>query len=190
VKINLQSFSHPRPASLVAWLLTASLFTAELAVLAANDLSPEASGFRIGYSASSLKKEFVSTEIFAEWLFLTRQTSDGDWYCEGLIEFSLGAIHFEQQTAFEILLGPVLRVGRTGTPLFVELGWSPTVLSKHTYQERNFGADLQFTSHIGAGIRLNDRWQVEYRYAHISNGGFASPNPGLNFHSVGVRFTF
>jgi hypothetical protein len=156
----------------------------------ASDFKPQTIGTRVSCSASSLKNEFISTEIFTEWSLGSYQSKPRGWYCERNLELSLGVVTFEQQGPFEAMFGPVVRLGHDKSPLYFDLGSSPTILSRHAYRKRDLGAHLQFTSHVGAGIKLHPRFQIEYRYAHMSNGGFANPNPGINFHTVGVRFTF
>lgn len=56
---------------------------------------------------------------------------------------------------------------------------------------------LNFSSQAGFGLTLNPDskrpWMIGYRFSHISNGGIASRNPGLNVNSIliGVRaFSF
>jgi hypothetical protein len=43
---------------------------------------------------------------------------------------------------------------------------------------------LNFNSQVSLGIILFSRVRLGYRFSHISNGGLAGRNPGLNVHSV------
>ena len=50
---------------------------------------------------------------------------------------------------------------------------------------------VNFMSGLALGVSVPHgkyRWSVEFRYAHISNVGLSSNNPGLN--TVGVRIGF
>ncbi len=53
---------------------------------------------------------------------------------------------------------------------------------------------FNFLSQAGIGAVIGSRWvtpiTIGYRFAHVSNAGFAHHNPGLNFSAVvaGVRF--
>jgi len=52
---------------------------------------------------------------------------------------------------------------------------------------------FNFSSQAGFGLTINPdskrAWMIGYRFSHISNGGTAQRNPGLNVHSmlIGVR---
>jgi opacity protein-like surface antigen len=52
---------------------------------------------------------------------------------------------------------------------------------------------INFSTQGGFGLTVNPQsnrsWMIGYRFSHISNGGTASRNPGLNVHSMifGVR---
>jgi hypothetical protein len=84
------------------------------------------------------------------------------------------------------------RPWREGSPVqpFVDLGTGPM------WSNRRIPAAtsrLNFQSQLGLGLRLNANsarpWIVGYRFSHISNGGLAGRNPGVNVHSflVGTR---
>ena len=56
----------------------------------------------------------------------------------------------------------------------------------------NFGSSFQFGDHIGAGVRFGDkgRYDVGYRYQHLSNAGIKEPNQGINFHQLRLQYHF
>lgn len=89
-------------------------------------------------------------------------------------------------------LGPTFRFEpeRSRIPFYVDLGLSPTVIDGANYGNRNLGTSLNFTSHVGLGLRFgrNRGKRVSFRYQHISNGGISSTNPGVN--SYGIDFVF
>ena len=72
----------------------------------------------------------------------------------------------------------------------LEGGVSPTFLSQYEFGSRDFGTDIQFTSHIGLNWDFAPHWRLGYRFQHMSNAGLASKNPGLNMHLFGVSYLF
>ena len=58
------------------------------------------------------------------------------------------------------------------------------------------GSDFNFTNHVGAGVnvRLDPKTvlSLAYRFRHISNGGLAERNSGLEHHQglLGISFSF
>jgi len=89
-------------------------------------------------------------------------------------------------------LGPTLRLtnDRWRKPIFVDVGFSPTVIDGTTYGDTKLGTSFNFTSHVALGLRFGENKDhvVKLRYEHISNGGYDDLNPGVNM--VGIDFVF
>ena len=90
---------------------------------------------------------------------------------------------------------PVFRYELTGftnmTP-YIEGGVGVHMLSHASVSEfRRFGSPFKFGDHIGAGVCFggSDRYDLSYRFQHLSNAGLFPPNMGINYHIVrfGVR---
>jgi len=81
---------------------------------------------------------------------------------------------------------------RPGRRLFLEAGSGPMVFSDKGIGDLNLGGKLQFRSYIGLGVRLGAqrRWQLSYRYSHTSNANISPPNPGINFLSGYLSYSF
>ena len=59
--------------------------------------------------------------------------------------------------------------------------------------EENFtplGQRVLFNPNAALGVRLTDRWAIEAAWTHISNGGLAHPNPGMDDFGARVVFHF
>lgn len=101
--------------------------------------------------------------------------------------FELGSQH----RAFASF-GPTLRFASDGlqVPLFIDAGFSPTVIDGSIYDGKDFGTSLNFTSHIALGARLgrSNSQLLRLRFQHISNGGINDDNPGVNM--IGLDFSF
>ena len=70
------------------------------------------------------------------------------------------------------------------TQPFVEVGTGPMFSNRRIPAATS---RINFQSQLGFGLRLQTNtaypWTVGYRFAHISNGGLAGRNPGVNVHS-------
>jgi len=87
--------------------------------------------------------------------------------------------------------------GALATPLpgtehaYAEVGSGVLVLGdEELTDEQDMGSNIQFDSHIGVGMHLDDShtWSVAYEFHHASNAGIDDTNPGINFHMLMLRF--
>ncbi len=72
---------------------------------------------------------------------------------------------------------------------FVEMGGGPYLLNNIVIENEYKSTQFQFGSIFGLGIK-HKQLEVSYRYLHISNAGIEMPNPGTDFHSLHVAYTF
>ena len=58
--------------------------------------------------------------------------------------------------------------------------------------QRQFGSSFQFGDHVGFGVRLGDKgkYDIGYRYQHLSNAGIKEPNQGINFNELRLQYHF
>ena len=103
---------------------------------------------------------------------------------------SLGWLGERGQDAFIGTAGPILVLGRTRLPLSFELDVSPTILSSDHFEGLDFGMRLQFTTALGLNWDFARHWRLGYRAQHMSNGGLATPNLGLNMHIFSLSYVF
>lgn len=97
---------------------------------------------------------------------------------------------------FDVGLTPVLRWQRDptqgGIAPFIEFG-----VGVHGHTEDGIGDDdfdipFAFGTHVGGGVRFGaqGRYELVYRYQHLSNAGLGDENPGINFHVVQLGYHF
>lgn len=57
---------------------------------------------------------------------------------------------------------------------------------------RIFSTKFQYGDHLAAGVRYGERhrYDVSVRLQHLSNGGIAHPNPGINFWQMRLGYHF
>lgn len=68
---------------------------------------------------------------------------------------------------------------------YVEAGFGPYILSRSINNpSTSLPSELQFGSHVGAGLRLTERFTVGFAFQHISNAGIEQPNGGIDFVQI------
>jgi hypothetical protein len=101
------------------------------------------------------------------------------------LELSLGQWQNGERVT-DLGLTPVLRLEHaTGRAIpYLEAGIGLHLESQVRFSEqRASGSKFQFGDHVGAGVRFGPglRHDLGVRLQHLSNGGVAEPNPGINF---------
>ncbi len=106
------------------------------------------------------------------------------------IELAVGAISTSQETRPFVSIGPVWRLPINNRRLFVELGFSPTLITGSSLSGRDLGGNFHFTSSASIGATFGTRQNISLalRVQHTSNGGLSSTNPGLDM--IGLNFAF
>lgn len=106
------------------------------------------------------------------------------------LELAVGAFTSPSESQAFVSLGPVWRFRPLSRALFLELGFSPTLLSGSTLNGRELGGNLHFTSSatLGTTFGARDEYGLALRIQHTSNGGLHSSNPGLD--AIALNFTF
>jgi len=150
----------------------------------------ESVGARIGLSAFNSGPEFHQVDATAvanlPWKF------DLEKACtmQSVANMAFGWLGDPGHDAFVTSAGPGLMFAHGDFPFKLEGGLAPTFISRADFGSKDLGTRFQFTSHIGLLMDMGPRLRVSYRFQHMSNGGFAYPNPGLNLHMIGVSYHF
>ena len=86
----------------------------------------------------------------------------------------LGRVH-------DVGVTPVWRYARAPRGTYFEGAIGFHVLSdSHINSDLGFSTRFQFGDHVGVGYRF-ERYDLQLRLQHLSNGGMRNPNPGINF---------
>lgn len=126
--------------------------------------------------------------------------NDGAWYLGGYWDLEAAywdSDHDTDNSLYEVSLTPVLRLQRdaglsqTVSP-FTEIGVGGHLLSDREIGNRDLSSKFQFGLHMGLGLGFGDkgRYNLMYRYQHLSNANTRSPNQGINFHLVSFGYAF
>lgn len=136
--------------------------------------------------------------VDAKWNWDRKWPVGGDWLLTGYWEASLGRWEGKgngAKTLVEAAVTPVFRLlpaGRKSGP-YAEAGIGVHLASaKRINHDREFGSHFNFGTHVGFGVLFGDNGQYDlgYRFQHISNAGTSSPNDGINFHQVLLRYNY
>jgi hypothetical protein len=103
-------------------------------------------------------------------------------------ELAFGAFDSPDDTTAFVSFGPVWHLPFGDSAIFVDLGFSPTLLSKSKIQDEPVGGKFHFTSSVSLGAKFgeNDSMSLALRVQHTSNGSIDTPNPGIDM--LGVSF--
>lgn len=109
------------------------------------------------------------------------------------LEFAVGSIASRTSREAFVSLGPTWRWPLWNRRSYLDVGFSPTLLSGSSFDGRRLGGNLHFTSSLALGLKFGyrERTTISLRIQHTSNGGLNKPNPGLDMiglnWSVGAR---
>ena len=74
---------------------------------------------------------------------------------------------------------------------YVEAGFGPYILSRSINNPTtSLPSELQFGSHVGAGLLLSGRLTIGVAFQHISNAGIEQPNGGIDFVQATAAYRF
>ncbi|MEQ1601426.1 MAG: acyloxyacyl hydrolase [Methylophilaceae bacterium] len=181
-------------------LITAVLFAATCSLslpALAVDFVPDSVSIEGGASDSSptvgMWRVGVQWEAF-KWF------EGRSWTLVNYIDLSIGSWHAEDAGGShdigDIGLTPTLRLQKNGFGNFIpyaEIGIGfHGLTSTNITQHRQFSTNFQFGDHVGAGLRFGEgsKYDLSYRYQHLSNLSIESPNPGINFHQLRLQYHF
>lgn len=107
------------------------------------------------------------------------------------LDLAIGSISTSRENSAFVSMGPVWRLPLKRSALFVELGFSPTlIIGGSSFSGRDLGGNFHFTSSLAVGANFGrfDSVSVSLRAQHTSNGGLSNTNPGIDM--IGVNFAF
>ena len=106
------------------------------------------------------------------------------------LELAVGAITTPEETRAFVSLGPVWRLPISSDSFFIDLGFSPTLISGSSLNGRDLGGNFHFTSSasIGTTFGASDSILLSLPVQHTSNGGLSSDNPGLDMIGLNISF--
>lgn len=133
-----------------------------------------------------------------QWDWNKRWFQGQTWHVGGYWDLAAGYWHRSSPPGFnddlfDIGFTPVFRLQQNDlNGPYVEAGIGFHLLSRTSLGDKRFSTSFQFGDHIGAGMRFGPkgRYDLGYRYQHLSNAGIKRPNSGINFHQVRFQYHF
>jgi len=100
------------------------------------------------------------------------------------------------QETWDLGITPVFRLeraARTALVPYFEAAIGFHLLSDlRINADTNFSTHFQYGDHLAAGVMFGpqQRYDLSLRLQHLSNGGIAHPNPGINFIELRAAYRF
>ncbi len=126
-----------------------------------------------------------------QWKWDKRWWDAGGWHLGAYWDLQLGQWS-NGRDYWDLSVTPVFRYERSSGAVrpYVEGAIGFHFLSDLRITSRKlFSTRFQFGDHLGAGLRFG-RHDVSVRIQHLSNGGIARPNPGINFAVLRYQLHF
>jgi lipid A 3-O-deacylase len=184
----------------IRWLKTLPL---AVIVLSLGMSTPvKAIGVAVEYARSDDRPHAVERGgIALQWPWASRWNVFESWFLGGYTEASFSYWDGEKRRGGSASLGdfgltPVLRLERQepiiGTLPYVEFGVGIHGLTNTRVGDKNLDIPFTFGEYLGGGLRFGDqgRFELGYRFQHLSNAGLGDPNPGINFHIFRLGYYF
>jgi hypothetical protein len=139
--------------------------------------------------------------LAVQWDWQRELVGIGNWFLGGYWEVSASYWNGEEGRSgngslAEIGVAPVFRV-QPRTPIsgvtpYLEGAIGLHLFSETEFGDRDFDIPFSFGDHLGAGMRLGaeGKFDVGYRFQHLSNCSIGDSNPGINFHLVRLGYRF
>ncbi len=133
------------------------------------------------------------------WNLDQRWLSGAGWHLAPQIYAGVGVWQgtgAHKNTAAEVFVTPSVRYrpnASSGQQPYVEAGLGAHLISESQLDDqRDLGANLLLSEHLGMGMVFGDRSQYDlsYRFQHMDNAGQKSANPGLNAHQVRLLYNY
>lgn len=156
----------------------------------AEDVRLESVGVLGGIPANHASGGFNKVQVFANWNLPWALDLGKGWQLQTRADLLVGWLGNEVKNAAILSVGPSVVLYWRRAPVLLEAGASPTVLSGNDFGSRNFGTDVQFTSHGGLNLNIARNWRLGYRFEHMSNAGLSARNGGLNLHLFSLSYLF
>ncbi len=104
------------------------------------------------------------------------------------VELAVGSILSSNGNEAFLSVGPVWRSPLLKDRFYADVGIAPTIISGSSFNGRDLGGRIHFTTFLSAGARIYQHGAISLRIQHVSNGGLNETNPGMDM--IGLEFSF
>ncbi len=162
----------------------------------AEDLRLMSVGIRGGFTGASVLGE-EQQESFQEYDLVAQVKVPWGWYSTSgwgvgtKLIGSIGALTSEGSAGFITSLIPVVAFGSQDDRFALDFGIGGALLSKHRFDQQNFGGPFQIAATMGASVPLYQRIGIGYRFQHYSDGGlYGTDSRGADFHMLEITYRY
>jgi len=125
--------------------------------------------------------------------------TNGNWHVTGYWNAEVGHWHSgkgggHESDLYDLGLTPIFRLEQKSSHSghlapYAEAGIGLHMVSPTSIGDRNLASVFQFGNNLGVGFRFGShgRYDLGYRFQHISNAGLSQPNQGMDIHTVNIR---
>ena len=183
------------PRRIRSLILTAMI---ALSLFQLNAYAVDSIGLELGTAASDEDVDRIGVAV--KWDWTAQWLNEGDWYLGGYWE--VGAAYWDGKNGrsgndsfADFHVTPVVRWQRkpnVSVAPFLEFGIGPHLHTDDSIGNKDFDIPFAFGSHVGGGLRFGEsgRYELIYRFQHLSNASLGDDNPGINFHVVNLAYRF
>ena len=140
----------------------------------------------VSFETGRGSREVDLWRIGAQWAAQPRWLEQSRWSLYW--DLVVGGWHGDAGTVHDLGLTPVFRYAQAARGPYLEAATGFHLLSaSHITRRLNFSTRFQFGDHVGLGYRF-ETYDLSLRLQHLSNGGIANPNPGINFLVLRVQY--
>ncbi len=107
------------------------------------------------------------------------------------LELDLGVLD-DKDTTFDAGFQPVFRYTYKKYKVrpYIDLGAGIHFISRNTIRDREMGSSFQFSLLAGTGLSFNNKFDLGYRFFHLSNADIHPHNNGRDEHLLVLTFPF
>lgn len=142
---------------------------------------------RAGLSVNDYGTDFKHYEGDFGYIYPSRFNLTKNVYIETGLNFTTGLMNRGSKNGITLSGGPRIYLNILRRKVVFLLSSMPTYVSRDFYRDFSIGGKFHFLSQAGIFITLHENYGLEYLFQHLSNAGLDKPNPGLNFHMIGIR---
>jgi hypothetical protein len=154
-------------------------------------------GIREGISATTKNRYFHQYDLYAVYGLPWSLRAKSGWGVAMIVNGAVGALHAADETGFIGSVGPGVILDKGDRGFAFDVGGDLAFLTKYKFEDEtgnhNLNGNPLFQGHFGLAYRFDFGLGVNYRFQHMSNGGFGlhgPGNPGVDLHMFGLSWNF
>ena len=181
------------PMGLLLFFLS-SLFTPSLSY--AEEISLQSLSMRARFSEATVlgkdsPESFEAYDVSANFTLPWKNYSDSGWGVGTRLMASAGILRGNEEDALVGSLIPELTLGSEDERYILDLGIGGALLSRHRFEEQDYGGAFQFALTAGVTVPIYKKLQIGYRFMHYSDGAVhGSDTTGVDLHMIEFGYRY